>query len=298
MSRPLASPLNSIICAGLVCLLASPAAMAQTWDAGLNSSDWGNGVNWSGDASPAVNGNVIINDGSLSSQPLISAGDSFTVQQTTISAGSLTLGGSLTSNVTVNNSGTFTIQVGGDLSGNVTNTAGTFNNSGVVSGTVSNTGTLHVSNGASFQALSNNGLFDLNGGATSILGTMTLGAGSSLSIEMADYQYGGLPIEAGNAVLGGLLIIDFSSIPFLDDSWAFDLIRVGGDFTGGFSGFEVTGLASDLSFSTIQFSDSYTVIVERVITTPVPEPEIYAMMGLGLGLLGFVARRRKLKLAV
>lgn len=27
--------------------------------------------------------------------------------------------------------------------------------------------------------------------------------------------------------------------------------------------------------------------------TPVPEPEIYAMMGLGLGLMGFVARRRK-----
>lgn len=29
------------------------------------------------------------------------------------------------------------------------------------------------------------------------------------------------------------------------------------------------------------------------LLTPVPEPEIYAMMGLGLGLMGFVARRRK-----
>lgn len=28
-------------------------------------------------------------------------------------------------------------------------------------------------------------------------------------------------------------------------------------------------------------------------TTPIPEPEIYAMMGLGLGLMGFVTRRRK-----
>lgn len=27
--------------------------------------------------------------------------------------------------------------------------------------------------------------------------------------------------------------------------------------------------------------------------TPIPEPEIYAMMGLGLGLLGWVGRRRK-----
>lgn len=33
--------------------------------------------------------------------------------------------------------------------------------------------------------------------------------------------------------------------------------------------------------------------VSSVTVTPVPEPEIYAMMGLGLGLMGFVARRRK-----
>ncbi len=32
---------------------------------------------------------------------------------------------------------------------------------------------------------------------------------------------------------------------------------------------------------------------QGMVTTPVPEPEIYAMLGLGLGLMGFVARRRK-----
>jgi len=31
----------------------------------------------------------------------------------------------------------------------------------------------------------------------------------------------------------------------------------------------------------------------QLYNTPVPEPEIYAMMGLGLGLMGFMARRRK-----
>lgn len=30
-----------------------------------------------------------------------------------------------------------------------------------------------------------------------------------------------------------------------------------------------------------------------LVTTPIPEPEIYAMMGVGLGLLGWVGRRRK-----
>jgi hypothetical protein len=29
--------------------------------------------------------------------------------------------------------------------------------------------------------------------------------------------------------------------------------------------------------------------------TPIPEPEIYAMMGLGLGLIGWIGRRKKMK---
>ena len=32
-----------------------------------------------------------------------------------------------------------------------------------------------------------------------------------------------------------------------------------------------------------------------LFTPAIPEPEIYAMMGIGLGLLGWAARRRKLK---
>jgi hypothetical protein len=35
------------------------------------------------------------------------------------------------------------------------------------------------------------------------------------------------------------------------------------------------------------------VAQDQLYITPVPEPEIYAMMGLGLGLMGFMARRRK-----
>ncbi len=35
------------------------------------------------------------------------------------------------------------------------------------------------------------------------------------------------------------------------------------------------------------------VAQDQLYITPVPEPEIYAMMGLGLGLMGFIARRRK-----
>lgn len=43
------------------------------------------------------------------------------------------------------------------------------------------------------------------------------------------------------------------------------------------------------SISTFAYSDS----AWYGPANPVPEPEIYAMMAAGLGLMGFVARRRK-----
>jgi hypothetical protein len=49
-----------------------------------------------------------------------------------------------------------------------------------------------------------------------------------------------------------------------------------------------------LRFQATGTSDSFGGSLDAVsITTPVPEPEIYAMMAAGLGLMGFVARRRK-----
>ena len=44
--------------------------------------------------------------------------------------------------------------------------------------------------------------------------------------------------------------------------------------------------------STVSFGYTYT------FATPVPEPETYAMLLAGLGLMGFVARRRQRQLAV
>jgi PEP-CTERM motif-containing protein len=38
--------------------------------------------------------------------------------------------------------------------------------------------------------------------------------------------------------------------------------------------------------------------ITSVSVAPVPEPEIYAMMGVGLGVMGWVARRKKMKLTV
>ncbi len=53
-------------------------------------------------------------------------------------------------------------------------------------------------------------------------------------------------------------------------------------------------------FTSVQwFGENATGVtdVQLGITTAVPEPETYAMMLAGLGLLGFAARRRKAKAA-
>lgn len=55
-----------------------------------------------------------------------------------------------------------------------------------------------------------------------------------------------------------------------------------------------------ISFDRIEFNagganKTYVLDNMQFAVTPVPEPEIYAMMAIGLGLMGFVARRRKQK---
>lgn len=62
---------------------------------------------------------------------------------------------------------------------------------------------------------------------------------------------------------------------------------------------------TSLSFSPLDPADDYKLVISGVkaagdsayggnlTVTPIPEPEIYAMMAAGLGLMGFVARRRQ-----
>ena len=83
------------------------------------------------------------------------------------------------------------------------------------------------------------------------------------------------------------------------------LSQGGGHWGGGSASLSVVGntLTGNEGNGTIQFHGSFSSISWTVpdgenyhmftIGAPVPEPETYAMMLAGLGLLGFIARRRK-----
>jgi hypothetical protein len=99
---------------------------------------------------------------------------------------------------------------------------------------------------------------------------------------------------------------------FYDFAEDFTILSSGTGFWGGAepdSLFEEAGnvLRGVEGHGTIQFNGTFSSFSWTASPTefwhgfqvgmPIPEPEIYAMMAAGLGLMGFVARRRKLQIA-
>jgi hypothetical protein len=123
-------------------------------------------------------------------------------------------------------------------------------------------------------------LFSAPGGVanwTLVAGGISAGgcSGAGSGFECAD----SLTVAGGAAVPGGVY------------TWVFDLLMNNGAlFTGALES-SVKGRFVDASGAKVG-----AIVSENVtLTTAVPEPETYAMLLAGLGLLGFAARRRKLK---
>jgi autotransporter-associated beta strand protein len=115
-------------------------------------------------------------------------------------------------------------------------------------------------------------------------GDLTLGAGSILDLGLG-FAGDALLDVAGHLSFGGLL-----SISFLDGFLGvglYDLIDFD-SFSGAFSGFAFNGLSPSFAANVVFGADGVALSV-----TAVPEPETYALMLMGLGVVGWMSRRRK-----
>jgi hypothetical protein len=80
----------------------------------------------------------------------------------------------------------------------------------------------------------------------------------------------------------------------LNDSVVTGVGSSGGGWANGSYTFKANG-QTKLTFTATGTSDSLGTSLDNISVTAVPEPETYAMMLAGLGLVGFAARRRKQK---
>lgn len=119
--------------------------------------------------------------------------------------------------------------------------------------------TLHEATSFSFAGLS--------GGP--VLGSITLGVTDSGVSQYVDIALNSFGLAALNANLGSSFVFGGTITSIVDPSGCYDCVAAFG-YNGGVP-------EAMLSLN----------------TAPVPEPEIYAMLAAGLGLMGFATRRRK-----
>jgi hypothetical protein len=130
----------------------------------------------------------------------------------------------------------------------------------------------------------NGGYVDLDGstnqsGLLSHSFNLIGGTQYTLSFDLAGSHRGGT--ETVDVTFGGVLGNYFLNS---NDDFSLKTLNFTPDSSGVYS----------ISFQN-QGGDNMGALLDNVSVTAVPEPEVYGMMLMGLGLMGFVARRRKNK---
>ncbi|MCX7185384.1 MAG: PEP-CTERM sorting domain-containing protein [Nitrosospira sp.] len=240
---------------------------------------------------------------------------SLTNDGTLTNSGTLITGGWLGNNNTLANSGTLTNAGWLSNDGTLTN-SGTLSNTGGIGGigTYTQTAGQTVINGSLDQTSVQIDGGNLSGSGA-ITGDVTIGDGASvnpgnspgtLNVIGNFFSSGNLVFEIAGLGLYDVLDIN-GNATFASGTVEFDFIdgfqAAAGNYWDFFFADSISGEDSlDLTFSgTLGAGLSWGVtqlqlengIGERLFITAVPEPETYAMFLAGLGLMGFIARRRR-----
>lgn len=245
--------------------------------------------------------NLYVGTTSYSGSHTLTASRSITVTSEIIGQGGV---GSFTqSGGTHNVTGTLSLGTGGNGNGTFnmqggTLTAGTIDsvNAGVSAFNFTG-GTLAV--GTFIGNLANNGGTLAPGaspGTTVVQGDYTQGATGILSIELGGTGAGLFDIlqVTGTATLAGELDVAFWNGFSAAAGDSFNIVSAT-NLTGNFDTFNLTALGAGLVWNVDYLYDQDVAGTDymRLSVQAVPEPEAYAMILAGLGLVGWAARRRK-----
>jgi hypothetical protein len=136
-----------------------------------------------------------------------------------------------------------------------------------------------------------NGNVMLASGSKLNSGTMTiggLGGTGTINFNLANHDL--LNVQGSVDLSKVQLLLDFTNSN-VGAGYSFMFLSSSQAVLGGFS-FSTLGLADGLMAS-ISENVAQNGLSVTLALAPVPEPETYAMLLAGLGLLGFMARRRK-----
>lgn len=193
--------------------------------------------------------------------------------------------------------------------------AGTFQNGSFEQGVLNNAGSFDTL-GAGSTAITG---WQVTAGNIDYIGGLWQAAQGSRSLDMVGDRLGTIA-QTFDTVVGSIYRVDFSLSSNVANGQGQKILKViaGNEFdeftytptgsntfsnmnwAGNTFSFTADANTTTLSFQAINGECCYGAALDNVsvtlVTAPIPEPETYAMMLAGLGLLGVMTRRRKQKL--